>query len=287
MRPQPFNGLAVAPFPEVPRSVRERFAAEPLSLRPFGISAEDREVDFTETPRPVVETQILWRCTQNGGGERPPEDFFWELEIGKRTQCLLIIAALSEKVQVLTIELRCSNPECGQELEFDFSLEELMKLHPDDTMEKGIAVKIGADEFVFRRPLGRDQLDWLNRSFSDAETAARVMAETLSVGDRKPQWESRGFGEDRMQAVNAAIAASDPLVGFQLRIECPDCGREDVHVPDLGALALGRLQGAQNRLLETIHALASRYHWTEEQILAIPPWRRSRYLSLMAREDGR
>ena len=53
---------------------------------------------------------------------------------------------------------------------------------------------------------------------------------------------------------------------------------------DLEALALRRLYARQDALLATVHRLASRYGWTESEVLAVPARRRARYLALIEEE---
>jgi hypothetical protein len=50
---------------------------------------------------------------------------------------------------------------------------------------------------------------------------------------------------------------------------------------DLEALALVRLRAVQRKLVDAVHRLALAYHWTETEILALPSWRRERYLALI------
>jgi hypothetical protein len=46
------------------------------------------------------------------------------------------------------------------------------------------------------------------------------------------------------------------------------------------------LRRAQHGLIEDVHRLARTYHWTEDRVAALPPWRRARYLALIEREEG-
>src|SRR5207302_1639138 len=84
--------------------------------------------------------------------------------------------------------------------------------------------------------------------------------------------------------VEATLDRADPLVRGALLAACPDCGQFAEHEVDLAGLALARLRQRQLALVETVHRLASRYHWTEADILSIPEWRRGRYLALLERE---
>ena len=76
-------------------------------------------------------------------------------------------------------------------------------------------------------------------------------------------------------------AASDPLVDFHLTLVCPGCGQRHDYRVDLEMTALEVLRRAQLRLVDTVHVLASSYHWTEREIIALPPSRRNTYLGLI------
>jgi hypothetical protein len=265
--------------------VLKEYSADGLTLRSFGLLAEDREVDFA-APRPLLETQVLNCCTQDAAGYSLPEEFFWSLEVGERIHCLLIIAALGAPDTGLDIDLRCPYSECAEEMEISPTLREIASLREVDDSGPLIPVHLGRESISLRRPTGRDQLLWLNRSFKDEESAARIMAQALVVDDAQDLL-GEAANDDWLDPVSEVLAAADPLVDFTIRTPCPYCGAEATHHLDLGALALQRLQAAQGRLLTTIHILASRYHWSEEQIMALPSWRRSHYLRLIGQEGSR
>ena len=266
--------------------VREGDVFSNLSLRPFGILQEDREVDF-DNPRPLLETQILLCCSRDSEGSALVEDDLWSMEIRERTQCLLLIAALNTPDGGFTIDLRCQNPHCAEEMEIDLSLGDIVSLlkRGDDNF---VHVEIDSERFFFRYPTGQDQLTWLNETFADEYAAISAMARTLIIGaDVERFGELASQSTDWVRPVSKALESADPLVSFSVHTPCPSCGAEDIHHVDLGALALQQMQYTQDRLLETIHTLASRYHWSEEQILALPPWRRGRYLSFVNRDAMR
>jgi hypothetical protein len=85
--------------------------------------------------------------------------------------------------------------------------------------------------------------------------------------------------------VSAALAAADPLVDFTVSCACPACDAPNEVVVDLERLALSRLAAQQTQLLHDVHRLASRYGWTESDVLAMPPARRTRYLSFIDNEE--
>lgn len=84
---------------------------------------------------------------------------------------------------------------------------------------------------------------------------------------------------DRLDAVLEDMA---PEVALEAQAHCPDCGAENrVAVDPYLTLALADLE-----ILEEVHVLARRYHWSEAEILALPRGRRKRYLGLIDRERG-
>ncbi len=102
-----------------------------------------------------------------------------------------------------------------------------------------------------------------------------------------------GFGDPALHpiagidlaALSAAMEAADPLVAFSVRTTCPQCEQPAEIAVDLEAVALSRLRQHQRALVRTVHVLATRYGWSEAEVLAIPARRRSEYLRLIEDEN--
>ncbi|OQX18476.1 MAG: hypothetical protein BWK76_07415 [Desulfobulbaceae bacterium A2] len=276
------------PFPAARATGEDDCRWHGLSLRAFGQQAQDRDMDFDQTPRPWLETQILASCTLDGHDGFPDEDFFWQMELGHRLQCLVQIAALSEENGRLHVEMRCPRTDCRLEMELDLAPDELLHMWQTTPSRPTVDVPIAGRLVRLRHPRGRDQRAWLQRTFVTSGEATLAMLETLMLDEHdETPWTDGMPDAETLTTIGAALAAADPRLNFSLRVTCPDCGQTESHSLDLGTLALSRLRQAQGRLLHTIHALASHYHWSEAQILAIPPWRRARYLALIQQEAGR
>ena len=141
------------PFPDIPGEAKP---LENLWLRPFGLLAEDCEVNFAQIVRPHLEIQILQCCTYNGEGETPNPEFFWNLDISKRTECLAIVAALGEVSEEVTLDLRCRNPDCREEMELELTREELAGLQKQTGGNSRIKVCLGDRIFSLRKPRGAE-----------------------------------------------------------------------------------------------------------------------------------
>jgi hypothetical protein len=85
-------------------------------------------------------------------------------------------------------------------------------------------------------------------------------------------------------AAGEVLQSFDPLSCFELDVACPTCGTQADIPVDLESVLLSEFASAQTRFIVQIDQLARRYGWNEGEILAIPEWRRRRYLAL--EDDG-
>ncbi|PSN79718.1 hypothetical protein C8B47_10160 [filamentous cyanobacterium CCP4] len=267
----------------VPASLAVAFGASlPLGCRRFGQGLEDLEIDFQQLLRPQLETDILAACTRDAQGHRLDPEFFWRWGVSDRTAGLLSVVAL-ELGPTLALTVTC--PSCQQVMEVAIALEALHQLQPEAAPEV-TTVSLDQHALRVRRPTGRDQLAWLTQAAQgnplDLQTMLQSLIQPLSADtqadpllpDLAPV----------LPALNQALDDLDPLVNFSLAVTCPHCGQLAQPDIDLGGWALQVLRRVQQRLIETVHRLASRYHWSEREILTLPEWRRDRYLALIDRE---
>jgi hypothetical protein len=252
----------VQPAPNRPAdSTAARVRAGQLHLRPFGTHFDDLEVDFTARS-PVVITDLLTRCA---GPEADPEQL-WDLPVGKRIRCLLILAALSG-VEEFEAGIDC--PRCGVAVEVTLTFSELLEAsRPHQADEVDVA---GSGRY--RLPTGRDQLGWLDHAGEDEGDMVNRILASLHLEGAAPA-----------AMVEAALDEADPLVRTSVTAVCTDCRHEAELEMDVAGQALRSLQRQQAGMLEGVHLLASRYHWTEAEIFALPAWRRDHYLELLSRE---
>lgn len=261
----------------------EKLLVRELSIRPFGYFEEDLEIDFQQTRRLDLEIQILACCMGNREGIKLDSRFFWNLEIGKRTEYLLTLATLPNRSQI-EFNLNCYNSECQRQMEITIPLLELSLLQ-QQAENQPTEIAIETKKFSLRKLTGIDQKFWLEQQFADEDSATLAMVQTLLPVEQISSFQQI-FSQEKhwMQTLNQVMEEIDPLVNFSLQVNCPYCGTENLHDFDLGDWALRQLYRAQQQLLITVHRLASYYHWRESDIFAIPPWRRSRYLDLIQRE---
>jgi hypothetical protein len=249
-------------------------ALQPPPLRSFSAAPEALEVDFAASQAPQLVTALLRTCLR---GE-PHEEELWALPVGVRLQYLLAILA-AEGERALWAQLRCANDRCGEAIEVDLSPEELIALateHADDLA----SIVVDGRRVAVRRPTGADQIVWHNQSFADEREARFAVVADLT------ELESAALDDLIVASVEETLSDADPLVSLRVDVVCPYCDERRTYDVDLVGLVLARFRERQERLLAEVHALASHYHWTETEILAIPAERRATYLALVEFSNG-
>jgi hypothetical protein len=235
-------------------------ASDPTFVaRPFGGRSADLEIDFAHPDRPALVTALLAACM-------PPHDdaHWWACSVGERHRALL---ALLRTTAAPSPAQPSTCPACGQRLEFELPIDALAAGAADDTP---VDVAVGERRLRMRRPTGRDLQAWQAHARTPPTRAAMLQA-LLVEGELRPEDED---------AAAQALAQADPLVDFAVQAACPHCGESAGHQVDLESMALATLADRQRAVLQEVHRLASRYGWTESQVLAVPPWRRAHYLRL-------
>ena len=203
------------PFPAFASSIAERLSAASVGLRPFGTFESDLAIDFKDTGTPALITRILEQCAVDPDGILP-EGFFRDLSAGKRLEFLLILA--TDGVPELSFPFHCSG--CGQELEFELTLDEIAGYQKTADAAELIEVELAQKTLVLRKPSGRDQENWSNKVFPEERAAAEEMIRSLAVG--KAGWEP--LKDEEFVIIDDAMDEADPLVNFLGRAECSDCG---------------------------------------------------------------
>jgi hypothetical protein len=244
----------------------------PARLRPFG-RAQDLELEFADKDRPALVTTLLARCDAASDAE-----FWWAQTVGARTAALLRVLALTEeKASELSVRLVCRAPQCGQPLEVTLPIDALLAAAPDDAGSRPVLIPLtDARTVALRRPTGLDLRAWHRTPYATRRDAVAAMLDTLVV--------EGSVAADDEPVVADAMATHDPLVAFAVSCACPACGAARDHPVDLEAAVLARLGARRRSLLREVHMLASRYGWTESEVLAVAPARRAQYLALI--EDG-
>lgn len=238
-----------------------------LAVRPFGVQPGDLDVEFDAGDRAEVATCVLAGCALAPDGAPLGNERARALAIGARLGALVSVCRLSGRRELSWV-FGCTG--CGEELEAELALDALARAQEAAEAAAPAAVEWGGTTYRPRRPTGDDLRRWRDRPASDAEIVAVLGGPPAGEGSAA-----------LLSAIEASLDAADPLVDAAVLSECPACG-EAVELPvDLEGELLALARRDQNELLEDVAALAGAFHWSEHDILALPPRRRRRYLAMV------
>ena len=166
--------------------------------------------------------------------------------------------------------------ECGHcRASFDFFLD--LSALPAKQAGPGYPfsqVQLSCGTVRLRVPTGADQRAILS---TPDEAAARQELARRCLVDRQVE-----LTADDILRIETALEELAPELATHVSAPCPECGGDNVVEID-PYYCLGR---AGSDLLLEVHQLAAFYHWSEEQILDLPRWRRRAYLQLVDRSRG-
>ena len=254
-----------------------------LFIRHFGLSSSDLDIDFDQPSRPHLVTQILQCCLISSNQTEPDQNSIWKLTVGKRIEYLLSISAAMGQTSSITETFRCLNQKCQQQIEVELSIEALSSLQHEADDTEHLSIRVGDEDLLFRRPTGTDQLKWQQDPLNDEKTGLEAIIRSLLV--EPALFNDNGLLiEENIQIIDEAMQKFDPLVNFRATVYCPYCETQHAYEIDLQETARRSLRLAQRHLVQDVHRLALHYHWSEEQILSLPVWRRRHYLALLEGE---
>jgi len=142
-------------------------------------------------------------------------------------------------------------------------------------------VETGLGSLRVRVPTGADQ-----EAVADAadESAALdvLLKRLLSAIEPSRTLDIEQLSSEDIAAVETRLESMAPEVAVRLQTRCPGCGAEN----RLPISPYASLQRPAGDIYGEIHRLASNYHWSESDILALPRARRQMYLQLIDRSRG-
>lgn len=229
-------------------------------------------------------TLVLARSAgETGSGDPLGETAVRSLTVGDREALLLHLRRLTFGDRMACV-LACPEPGCGERLDMDLSVGDLLVDPYTDSRERYEA-RIGRYRVSFRLPTGDDQEAVAPTAMDDPETAVSLVLKRCVeevLGGRA----AASLPLAVARKLPAIMAELDPQAELRLDLSCPVCGtRFDVPF-DTGDFLFRELAVHAAGLEREVHLLALHYHWSEPEILALPHRKRQRYLELLADAVG-
>ena len=191
-----------------------------------------------------------------------------------------LLAAVYERAFGDRIESTLGCARCAQPFEMCFSLSELIKsiLKPrsvDGWRHLGDGRYETATGVPFRLPTGNDELAVASLSSKEAELSL------LSYCAESDAWPG---GANAFEEMLNEVA---PLLAFELKATCPECGHTHMLKFDIQSYLLDAIVGERRRLLAEIHRLATAYAWSLGEILSLTRSDRRQFVKLIEDETSR
>jgi len=270
-----------------------------VELAPLSGREEELLADRKQAGSMAPVTAILSRCVRRLGTISPvPAALVRRLLVADRQYLLLKLRHITFGAQVQAT-ICCPWADCGHKVDIDFSLQDIpvresqekgptytMELSPEAACrgEHGQAYRA----ITFRLPNGEDQEVV---SCLVADDAARAFAMLLArCIQRVGPWEHPGdallgrLSPLAQQEIARQMEAVAPQVELTMEGQCRECGR-DFAVPfDPQECFFGELRASRDLLYREVHYLAYHYHWSEQEIMAMPRDKRRRYIEVLADE---
>ena len=178
-----------------------------------------------------------------------------------------------------TLAVRAACPACAEPLEFSLEVPALLAAGgappPLDASGGGVTVR-------FRLPDSRD-LAAAARA-RDVDGARRLLAARCVVEAAAANGgavDPDDLPDAAVDALSARMAEAAALADLVIALTCPACGAGWEPTLDPAEFVWAEVAARARRTLREVDVLARAYHWSEADILAMPPGRRRAYLELV------
>ena len=189
----------------------------------------------------------------------------WPIGFRDRHVARMRVALLGPQVPSLA---NC--PGCQTPVEFDVQLHQCFRLQSTEFDRVDLSTLPKAASAL--RPMTTaDVIEHLESAFNEEDLIRRFL--DLRNDAQLPDIE--------LPQLATQLEELDPEARIDFSLQCPDCGREWSSLFDIVAVFWAELNAWARRMMSEIHQLATRYGWSEGEILRITPWRRAIYLSMV------
>ncbi len=234
-------------------------------------------------------TALLARCLTGLGSDADvTPGAVQALTVGDREALLLHLRRLTLGDRLACV-LTCPAPGCGERMDVDLALGDLLlPPYPHECpAHETMLVGERPDERYrvrFRLPTGADQEAVAEFAAHDAEAAAALLlrrcTEEVVAEDAAPV-ALDPLPDAVARALPELMAALDPQAEIMLDLVCPSCQGQFVAPFDSGDYFFRELAGGEDALHREVHLLASYYHWSAAEIMALSRPARRRYAGLL------
>jgi uncharacterized protein YjeT (DUF2065 family) len=267
-----------------PAIASERVAPPPLPstlrggrwhARAYGSEIADLDIHFGHGAALLLTGELLCACLRDEAGHPAAADTLATWTLARRLQALLHIRLAEQPAAQLPVVAACG--ACHAGFEFELELARFVQPQGIDEDPPPLAwVSPDGHAFSVRLPRAADLLAWQAQGLRSSAQLAAALVDTV---DGLPPDAGFVIPEGWAEALADRLAEADPLTALSVAAACPECGQHNDVAVDLEGLLLAGFARQQRELLNDLARIAQAFHWSEAQILALPAWRRARYLA--------
>jgi len=218
--------------------------------------------------------QVLLRAAHESSRDPDPA----EIPLGERDARLLTLREWTFGKHVAAVT-RC--PKCRGEIELTFEVAEL-KVPPSESPGE-LAVSKGEYQVKFRLPNSTDVAAVSAEAGGEESVRKQLLKRCITEAIRNGQAVSAELlPELVVNALSNRMSELDPQAEIDLQLSCESCGEKWSEMFDVESFFWAEINTWAGRLLHDVHQLAASYGWSERDILAMSPARRSAYLRLIS-----
>lgn len=178
------------------------------------------------------------------------------------------------------LDATASCPECGETIEFSPDAAQLLEAQPAAV----VPLETAGFDVRWRPPDSRDAL--AAAAAPGPAAALRILLDRCVLAASGPAGPAAAteLPAAVRDALDAAMAAADPLAEILIDLDCPACGAAFGADLDVASFVWAELDAGAHKLLGEVGELARAYGWTEPEVLALSERRRAAYLRRLREE---
>ena len=251
-------------------------------VRPWSAADAEAIAAFEGAFPAQLTSAILGRCLSLDGSQAAGSAVARAFSVGDREALLLHLRRLTLGNELSTV---ISCPSCGEKMDLNLVLTELLLPAYDCTQQvytREIVAEDTCYNVRFRLPTGADQeavAEGAQRSLAGA-VAQLVERCVESINGEIPS----SIPLAVLEELPDAMAALDPQAELMFSAKCLACETVFETLFDAISIVGREIEETRRQLYRDVHLLASHYHWSEADILALSDRKRQLYLQLIHAE---
>ena len=199
------------------------------------------------------------------------------LTIGQRDERLL---GLRELLFGSSMAGMASCPACKGRSEFTMNTADIRTLYERSAGEQ-LSCAMGEYTVEFRLPRTKD-LQAIANETDPGRARVRILEECITGAYKSEEPTiTASLPDDILEAVANRMGEADREADVMLALSCPQCGRHWQEAFDIATFLWSEISAWAYHTLRDVHTLASRYGWSEADILEMSASRRQHYLTLI------